>query len=529
LPCLPIIKLSPASVRIQSSSGEVLFDESFQDRVPEIVAGDKLKVEVTVSDILGNPVTRNTLGLAISLEGKTSKNSAPFDPPSKDHPSSFVVSIQEMWTKDAGEVKMHFLVQSKTLYTLTLQIVENASQKIAMGSAAAVLSGALLVLSIYLMIRHGAKAKALVLSLVTKEGKMAWGFFGEGFDMVGDYGMFFAIQKAFNDTRENYLKAAPVYIPALVSLVVSTIVSLTALAVRGTITITQLRRRRLELKAFGKRKSYAELLDVKIEDAERQCKQTYIGIALALFEQAPMAGIGIFFLSHSVPWFQLVSIFTSGVMLGIKVAATTTLPYWWAKLKKWQASARPVRERAELGTELVTASAESGDAPTGADEPASLVRSLHELRTFTRRVARSAEPLSTPDAEVLAKIIAGLLKMEHKMLHYIETLSAPEDPEPEPKPDMTQVLRSAAAPCDSRAPRMADATPLPAQPFGRALRRLSGSSWCVVRSACSPPGTGATSRHASAASSASTMLSMTRPSGSSSPKRARQERTRRRG
>jgi hypothetical protein len=164
-------------------------------------------------------------------------------------------------------------------------------------------------------------------------------------------------------------------------------------------------------------------------------------------------------------------------MLGIKVAATTTLPYWWAKLKKWQASARPVRERAELGTELVTASAESGDAPTGGHEPASLVGSLHELRTFTRRVARSAEPLSTPDAEVLAKIIAGLLKMEHKVLHYIETLSAPEDPEPEPKPDMTQVLRSAAAPCDSRAPRMADATPLPAQPFGRALSRLSGSSW----------------------------------------------------
>ncbi len=118
------------------------------------------------------------------------------------------------------------------------------------------------------------------------------------------------------------------YIPALASLVLSTIVSVAALAVRGTSTVTQLRRRRLELKAFGKRQGYAELLDIKIEDAERQCKQTYIGIALATFEQAPMAGIGIFFLSHSVPWFQLVSIFTSGVMLGIKMAATTTLPYW---------------------------------------------------------------------------------------------------------------------------------------------------------------------------------------------------------
>ncbi len=443
LPCMPILNLSQASVRIESSTGKVLFDGS--SRAP-ISAGDKLKVEVSVRDVLGNPVTRNTLGLAISLEGKTSKNSAPFDPPSKDHPSTFVVRIQEMWTKDAGEVQMHFLVQSKPLYNLTLQIVENASQKIAMGSTAAVLSGVLLVSSIYLMIRHGAKAKALVLSLVTKEGKMVWGFLGEGFDMVGDYAMVFAIHAAFNDTEENRLKAAPVYIPALVSLVVSTIVSLAALAVRGTSTVTQLRRRRLELKDFGKRRGYAELLDVKIEDAERHCKQTYIGVALALFEEVPMGGIGIFFLSqrYNAPWFPIASIFSSGVMLGIKVAATTTLPYWWAKLKKWQASARPVRECAALGTELVIASVESGDAPNGAGEQASsLLHSLHELRTFTRRVARSAEPLSTPDAKNLVKIIAGLLKMEHKVLHYIETLSALEDPEdPEPKPDMTQVLLS---------------------------------------------------------------------------------------
>ncbi len=461
-PCMPVIKLSPASVRIQSSSGEVLFDGS--PRAP-IVAGDSLKVEVTVRDILDNPVMRSTLGLAISLEGKSSKTSAPFDPPSKDHPSTFVVRIQEMWTKDAGEVQMHFLVQSTTLYTLTLQIVENASEKIAMGSTAAVISGVLLGVSTYLMIRHGTKAKALVLSLVTKEGKMVWGFLGEGFDMVGDYAMVFAIHAAFHDTQENQLKAAPVYIPALVSLVVSTIVSLAALAVRGKITVTQLRRRRRELKDFGKRQGYAELLDVKIEDAERHCKQTYIGIALALFEEVPMGGIGIFFLSqrYNAPWFPIASIFSSGVMLGIKVAATTTLPYWWAKLKKWQANARPVRERAALGMELVTASAELGDAPNRADEPASLVRSLHELRTFTRRVARSAEPLSKPDAENLVKIIAGLLKMEHKVLHYIETLSTPEDPEdPGPKPDMTQVLRSATAYCDSRSSWMADATPLPA-------------------------------------------------------------------
>jgi hypothetical protein len=163
------------------------------------------------------------------------------------------------------------------------------------------------------------------------------------------------------------------------------------------------------------------------------------------------------------------------MMLGIKVAAATALPYWWAKLKKWQASARPVRERAALGTELVTASAELAGAPNGADEPAFLIRSLHELRTLTRRVARSAEPLSMPDAEVLAKLIAGLMKMEHKVLHYIETLSAPEEPEPEPQPDMIEVVLCAAALFD-RAPLMADASPLTPQSFGRVLTRFSRSS-----------------------------------------------------
>ena len=50
-------------------------------------------------------------------------------------------------------------------------------------------------------------------------------------------------------------------------------------------------------------------LDIKIEDAQRQCKQTYIGIALALFEQVPMGGIGIFFLGqrYNAPWFPIAS------------------------------------------------------------------------------------------------------------------------------------------------------------------------------------------------------------------------------
>ena len=340
---------------------------------------------------------------------------------------------------------MQFLIQSTVVYSLTIELVGSSSKQVAMGITAAVLVSALLVVMLYVVIKHGTKARSVVLSLISKEGKMAWGVLGEGFDMAGDYGMFFAIQAAFNDTQANHKKAAPVYIPALVSLVLSTVISLLALAVRLTLMVIQIKRRRRELTAFGQRKGHAELLVVKIEDTQRQCKQTYIGIALAIFEQVPMGGIGIFFLSqrYNAPWFPIASVFSSGVMLGMKVAATTTLPYWWSKLQKWQASARPVRERAALGTELAAASLESGDATNGEDGVAALVLGLHQLRAHALRVARSAEVLSVPakaQADALANVVAGIAKMDHKLAQFSDDLlSAPVEPEPEAEPPMIEV------------------------------------------------------------------------------------------
>ena len=431
LPCMPIVNLSAASVRIISSSNEVLFDG--EPRAP-IVAGDQLRVEVTVHDMTGVLVTRSTLGLEISLEGKVTKHTAPFTPPADDHANAFVVTIPEMWTQEPEKVQLHLRVQSTIMYTLTIEMVESSSKKVAMGSAAAILACILLIISIYLAIKHGSKAKAVVLSLVTKEGKMAWGIIGEGFDMTSDYALFFAINAAFNDTQANRSKFAPVYVAALTALVLSTLISLGALAVRGMLTVQQIRRRRRELTAFGKRKEYMELLHDKIEDAEQQCKQTYIGVALAVFEQVPMGSIGVYFLSqrYEVPPFQIVSLFSSGLMLGIKLAAVTRLPYWWAKLKKWQASALPVRERAALGTELAPS---VGNKPNGDDGLTALGDGLHELQAHILRVARSAELQSTPakaKTEALAKFVAGLMKMEHKISHYMDMLSAQEEPEPAP-------------------------------------------------------------------------------------------------
>ncbi len=152
----------------------------------------------------------------------------------------------------------------------------------------------------YLFAKHGTKAKAVLLSLVTNEGKMAWSFIGEGFDIVGDYGMFMGIHAAYNDIAENRAKAALVYVPAMVAVIVCTLISVAALVTRIVLFLTQMRRRRRELRGIGQRREYALLLDGKIEDAERQCVQVYIGSALACCEDLPMGGIGLYFLSTKV-------------------------------------------------------------------------------------------------------------------------------------------------------------------------------------------------------------------------------------
>jgi hypothetical protein len=201
----------------------------------------------------------------------------------------------------------------------------------------------------YLFAKHGTRAKAVLLSLVTKEGKMASSFICEVFDIAGDYGMFMGIQAAYGDTAENRAKATPVYIPAMVAVIVCTLISVAALGIRVVLLFKQMRRRRHELRGVGQRRTYALLLDKKIEDAERQCTQVYIGTALACCEDLPMGGIGLYFLStnYAIPPFIIISLFTSALLLGMKITGVTTLPYWFGvttlpywfgKMTKWKAS-----------------------------------------------------------------------------------------------------------------------------------------------------------------------------------------------
>ena len=82
--------------------------------------------------------------------------------------------------------------------------------------------------------------------------------------------------------------------------------------------------------------------------------QVYVNIALAIFEDVPMACIGLYYLpiTYGIPVFQAVSLLTSGLLLGLKISSVSTLPYWWGKVKKWRRFCPPQADAREPGMEL---------------------------------------------------------------------------------------------------------------------------------------------------------------------------------
>ena len=114
-PCMPVISITAASIRITSSAGLVVFDGQLRKgslgagqpqpyALAPIAAGDKLTVAVTVRDIHGALVNRSTLGLSMTLKRKTTSHKAPFEPPTQSR-STFELTVSEMWIPEPGEVE----------------------------------------------------------------------------------------------------------------------------------------------------------------------------------------------------------------------------------------------------------------------------------------------------------------------------------------------------------------------------------------------------------------------------------------
>jgi hypothetical protein len=199
--------------------------------------------------------------------------------------------------------------------------------------------------------------------------------------------MFVAISKAAQSPIDSVSAAvAPIAVPAMIAFSLSSVISAVALVTRGYFAVVQCRRRRLDISVIGSTKPYSERLATKIEDGERTLKLAGLGLALAMCEDLPMAGIAICFLANAyvyeVPTFNLISMVTSGLMLGLKVAPVMTFPAQWAKLSKWKSRVQPRCEAAEPGTEL--------REPTRKPEPEPLTYEQHVAHLMQLKAAVAA-------------------------------------------------------------------------------------------------------------------------------------------
>ncbi len=99
---------------------------------------------------------------------------------------------------------------------------------------------------------------------------------------------------------------------------------------------------------------------------------------------------------------QVLSLFTSGVMLGLKLAQVTALPAIWGKLSKWRSRAQPLCEAADAeGSEMQEALADTTDAPITAEEYAAM---LHKIEAAILALAGRAGPQVAADKMHLCKL-----------------------------------------------------------------------------------------------------------------------------
>ena len=106
---------------------------------------------------------------------------------------------------------------------------------------------------------------------------------------------------------------------------------------------------------------------------------------------------------------QVISLFTSGVMLGLKLAQVTALPAMWGKLSKWRSRAQPLCEAADPeGTELHPTPADTTDACVTAEE---YVTTLHKIEADILLLAKKT------------RVTADKLQL-HKLAHKVAMLSA---------------------------------------------------------------------------------------------------------
>ena len=147
---------------------------------------------------------------------------------------------------------------------------------------------------------------------------------------------------------------------------------------------------------------------------------------------------------------QVISLFTSGVMLGLKLAQVTALPAMWGKLSKWRSRAQPLCEAADAeGTELHEAPADTTDAPITAEEYAAM---LHQIEAAILALAGRAGPQVAADKLHLHKLAHKLAMLAaNAKLPSAKLGAPPAGPQVLPSPTRPPVCTSIEAPASRAA------------------------------------------------------------------------------
>jgi hypothetical protein len=362
-----------------------------------VSAGDRLTVSVTAVDADGLPICRPDIQLAVAFRGKLNgDHRATLE--SDGSPNVYTASISELWLRDPEEIEVEVSSASDPPFRMTFTVVPTSSNIVLTGSVAGGIAAVLLLASLYLLYRHGTRAKAIIVSLVTGEARTAFGCFGEVFDYAGDAAMFLAITAdAQSSIQSIAAPVAPIVVPVWVAFCLASTISAVALVTKLCVLVMQVRRRRLDVAWIGREKPYTEHLATKIEDAERTIRTSCLGAALGLCEDLPMTGIAAYFLvqKYNIPPLQVASMVTSGIMLGIKAGSVMALPGVWSRLGKWRARVAPVSDSREPGAELTPVIARTRPAPVLTTE-----QYTARLMDLHAAVADLAETPSADQAEL---------------------------------------------------------------------------------------------------------------------------------
>jgi hypothetical protein len=171
--------IDDSHVTIAGSSGQTV-----QTGQP-VTAGDQLTVTVNVYDTDGLPIRRSDLELTLELKGKLNTLSTPLplkldtsEPTTTSGRSNttgnvYKATIPEDWVRYPEAVEL--IISSSIMpehirpFNMTLTIVESSNNILITGSVAAGLATVVLVVAVYLLIKHGTKAKAVLLAMLNGE------------------------------------------------------------------------------------------------------------------------------------------------------------------------------------------------------------------------------------------------------------------------------------------------------------------------------------------------------------------------